>query len=655
MVPVDLACVQASSGHSVVYASAGGRYEELLRSCGARHLTLHQSLRHPLSAAASGLELYRFCREFKPQIIHAHMMSGAIIGYAVSRLLRIPLVTTVHNSFDGHSRLMRLADQVVAVSEAEADLLKARGYNASRLHVILNGTSGSPRDGLAVPALSFDVERPCIATVCGLERRKGVDTLIEAFHLLIERAPQWHLYVAGDGPELAALKTLARNGPGGSRIHFVGYVDNPRELLGRTDIFALASRAEPFGLCLAEARQAGCAVVGSSVGGIPEVLEHGEAGTLVPPDNPAALAQALLALATDPEALAAARRRAKANSDRFNVKRVAEQYERLYEIAVRRPTKASAAEIADFQSDAAAPVCTAGSRSGRPRIAVGIATLGRAKVLAQTLERLKAQQRRADTVIVCSPTAADIEGARAAYPGLRELVGPRGLAQQRNAVIEAAGDCDILVFFDDDFVASDDYLATVEAAMLRDSSIVMSTGRLIADGILGPGLTFEDADRMLNQDQARPASNAAVEDIYNGYGCNMTIRLAPVRRHALTFDEHLPMYGWLEDVDFSRQLARYGRIVSIDARGVHLGMKQGRQTGVKLGYSQVANPLYLIGKGTMGAGRALWLMGRNLIANCVRSLRAEPWVDRRGRLKGNLRALADLGMGRLDPTRIELL
>ena len=116
------------------------------------------------------------------------------------------------------------------------------------------------------------------------------------------------------------------------------------------------------------------------------------------------------------------------------------------------------------------------------------------------------------------------------------------------------------------------------------------------------------------------------------------------------------LYGWLEDVDFSRQLARFGRVVVAEAtRGVHLGVKLGRQPGVKLGYSQVANPLYLIGKGTMSRRKGLVLMSRNLIANIVRSLRAEAWVDRRGRLTGNARAVLDLIARRLDPGRIELL
>ena len=80
--------------------------------------------------------------------------------------------------------------------------------------------------------------------------------------------------------------------------------------------------------------------------------------------------------------------------------------------------------------------------------------------------------------------------------------------------------------------------------------------------------------------------------------------------------------------------------------------KSGRSPGVRLGYSQVANPIYLARKGTMAWPLARTHMSRNMLANTARTLRPEPWVDRRGRLKGNLLALWDLARGRLDPRRI---
>ena len=294
------------------------------------------------------------------------------------------------------------------------------------------------------------------------------------------------------------------------------------------------------------------------------------------------------------------------------------------------------------------------ARSGAPRLrlAVGIATAGRPVILAQMLRRLARQTRAPDLVVVCAPKAADAEGAADAHPGVVVLTGPRGLPRQRNAILRHLADYDVVVFFDDDFIAGNDYLEGVERVMLANPDVVMTTGQVLQDGILGPGLTFEAADAALRQAIAR--GPAVLDEVANGYGCNMSVRLDRARTHALAFDERLPLYGWLEDVDFGQRLARLGRVVRADAtQGVHLGIKMGRQPGLKLGYSQVANPLYLMRKGTMGRARGFALMGRNIAMNVVRSLSPEPWVDRRGRLRGNVRALLDLAFGRLDPARIE--
>ncbi|WP_367715613.1 hypothetical protein AB2N04_16470 [Nitratireductor sp. GISD-1A_MAKvit] len=136
----------------------------------------------------------------------------------------------------------------------------------------------------------------------------------------------------------------------------------------------------------------------------------------------------------------------------------------------------------------------------------------------------------------------------------------------------------------------------------------------------------------------------------------MAVRMSTVRGYGLRFDENLPLYGWLEDVDFSRQIARHGRIVrSPRLHGVHLGTKTGRTSGVRLGYSQIANPFYLMRKRTMSPGQAAPQIARNLAANALRALYPEPWVDRRGRLVGNIRAVGDLMRGRLAPQNVNVL
>ncbi|TPV98319.1 MAG: hypothetical protein USCAAHI_02243 [Beijerinckiaceae bacterium] len=94
------------------------------------------------------------------------MMSSAVFGYLASKLTGVPLVTTVHNSFDRHAVLMRAGRVVVAVSKAERDFLVGRGFKPGQVVVILNGPNGSPRESFGTPA-GVVLATPSIATVCG--------------------------------------------------------------------------------------------------------------------------------------------------------------------------------------------------------------------------------------------------------------------------------------------------------------------------------------------------------------------------------------------------------------------------------------------------------------------------------------------------------
>lgn len=285
------------------------------------------------------------------------------------------------------------------------------------------------------------------------------------------------------------------------------------------------------------------------------------------------------------------------------------------------------------------------------RIAVGIPTIGRASILCETLREVAVQTRQADSVIVCGTKPGDVEGAQEASPGLRVLLTEPGLPRQRNAVIAAAMDADIIVFFDDDFLPDPAYLAAIEQHMVANPRIVVATGLVLADGICGPGLT-PDQGRVILAHEA-PRTNGLVPT-FAGYGCNMAIRLAPMREHGVRFDERLPLYGWQEDVDLSCRLAAYGSVMQIEAaRGVHLGVKSGRASGVRLGYSQVANPLYLSAKRSgYPFRRAVSHITRNMAMNVARSIWPETYIDRRGRLRGNALALRDLVTGRMVPERV---
>lgn len=292
------------------------------------------------------------------------------------------------------------------------------------------------------------------------------------------------------------------------------------------------------------------------------------------------------------------------------------------------------------------------------KITVGIATAGRREQLKLTLVQLARQSRLPDRVVVCPASHEDYdEKARASLPFPVVVVrGARGLPAQRNCILAACADAEAVVFFDDDFYPAPSYLAEAELLLSRRPEVAILTGRVFADGAAGPGIGHEEALRLLESLPPPPPTGSECRETYGGYGCNMAVRMALVRAHGIRFDENLPLYGWLEDIDFSRSVAPYGRIVRNDSLcGVHLGTKRGRTSGLKFGYSQIANPIYLVRKGTMAPSYAFRHVARNVARNIARALVPEPWIDRRGRLKGNAVAIGHLVCGRLDPRKILLL
>ncbi|MDE1993544.1 MAG: glycosyltransferase [Rhizobiaceae bacterium] len=297
---------------------------------------------------------------------------------------------------------------------------------------------------------------------------------------------------------------------------------------------------------------------------------------------------------------------------------------------------------------------------GRPlKLVVGIASAGRRDILSSILPHMARQTRKPDEVVVCLASPEDIDPSclRDLDFPVRVLISERGLCRQRNRILDSIPDAEIILVLDDDFLMTPNYLEETERLFQLHPDIVMSTGKVLADGIGGPGISVRDGLRMVeSKGRRRSEAGAQFQPIYNAYGCNMAIRTTIIKGDNLRFDENLPLYGWLEDVDFSRLVARYGQVVSAkQLEGVHLGTKVGRTPGVRLGYSQVANPVYLMRKRTMSVRHASIQIGRNLIANSVRFWRPEPWVDRKGRLKGNAMACFDLLRGRLAPQNVEVL
>ena len=291
------------------------------------------------------------------------------------------------------------------------------------------------------------------------------------------------------------------------------------------------------------------------------------------------------------------------------------------------------------------------------RIAIIIASLGRSETLTQLMKTLGAQTRAADRIVICVTTPADgPDPDAAAAVGADVIVADRrGSCAQRNVAVDRVGaDADILLFMDDDFVPATDYIEETAALFAARPDLAGVTGRVLADGATGPGLDVKAALEILaraENSRETLAETSTETPVGSLYGCNMAVRREAVAGAA--FDERLPLYGWLEDVDYSAYAAKSGPLLRSERlRGVHLGVKRGRTSGVRFGYSQVVNPLYLLGKQTISRKQAYANLFRTVIANHTRAAIPESYVDRRGRVWGNWLAFMDVVRGRARPERI---
>jgi GT2 family glycosyltransferase len=284
-------------------------------------------------------------------------------------------------------------------------------------------------------------------------------------------------------------------------------------------------------------------------------------------------------------------------------------------------------------------------------ITIGIATRGRAAILAGVLRDLAQQSRPADRILVCHVSADDIAGCTT-ISGVEFMTAPAGLPKQRNRILDEAADSDVVLFLDDDFLCNSAFLSVLESSFQNHPDMVVATGTVIADGANAPGYDLAEGAALLAADPGA-AAPLQVTEAFNGYGCNMAFRMAPVRAHNIRVDERLPLYAWYEDIDVTRRLGAYGKILRLaGARGVHLGSKSGRVPGLRLGYSQVVNPIYLALKGSFPWSHAIPSAARHCLKNLLRAPFPEPWADRWGRFRGNMIGLWDVLRGRITPERI---
>jgi glycosyltransferase involved in cell wall biosynthesis len=347
-----------ASGHEVLFFFPGA--SNILRECisksGIRAYRLNLQLplgdRNPLlNLAAFGVrfpilmaQLLWLLLRYRIQVVNIHFPDDTFFYFALcARILSLALVTSIHGADilpggkprKSYSRLFRLllhsSDLIVAPSKGYREQFLAVFPNsAGRAAVIYNGIDISQFEPADLPGA--EESDPYILCVSAYKETKGLDVLIRAFPRIRESAPELKLVIVGVGPLKDSLKKMARELGVEDGIRFEGRVTQPevRDLLRHCRLFVLPSRSESFGIAIVEALAAGKPVVATAVGGIPEILENGRNGLLVRPEDPAALAEAVLELHHSPSLRLGFSGSGRRMVQRFSLERMGMNYERIY-------------------------------------------------------------------------------------------------------------------------------------------------------------------------------------------------------------------------------------------------------------------------------------------------------------------------------------
>ncbi|MGE5217903.1 MAG: glycosyltransferase family 4 protein, partial [Chloroflexota bacterium] len=259
-------------------------------------------------------QLILLLRRNKIEIVNIHYPADSLVYFALGkRLLGLPLVTSIHGadifpdgSQDGRrsramQRLLSSSDLIVAPSKQfQQDFVTAFPLFSAKTRVIHNGIDLA-EFGAADKKPRDPAQAPYIVCISAYKKQKALDVLIRAFKSVLEAYPALNLILVGAGPLRESLKDLAVSLGIEERIAFLGTQTRAEvaELLRNCEAFVLPSRFETFGIVILEAMAFEKPVIATTAGGIPEIIENGESGILVPPDDSGALADAIIAVLRD--------------------------------------------------------------------------------------------------------------------------------------------------------------------------------------------------------------------------------------------------------------------------------------------------------------------------------------------------------------------
>ncbi len=323
----------------------------------------------PRSDFTTLVTLYRLMRRERPHIVHTHTAKAGLVGRIAARLAGVPIVL---HTFHGHvfhgyfssrkTRLFlfierlgaRLSTRIITISPRLREEIARYGVAESdRIAVVplgleLDEFAAQPRaTGDFRRSIDIPQDAKLVGAVGRLAPIKNIPLLLEAAVLAGQQEPEMCVVLVGDGelrPELVALvEVLGLT----DAVIFAGWRRDLASVYSDLDAVVISSDNEGTPASLIEAMAAGCPVVATRVGGVPDLIADGETGRLVPPGDPVALAEALLALFREPRRTVSMAEQARRRVlERYQAKRLVADVDRLYRellVGVRQPRNANVA------------------------------------------------------------------------------------------------------------------------------------------------------------------------------------------------------------------------------------------------------------------------------------------------------------------------
>ena len=300
-------------GHRVHVISGGGDRHDDFRSAGAQVTALKIRTKSELDpriyCALKPMECY--IAQYGIDCIHSQTRITQVMGTLLKKRTGCPHISTCHGFFK--RRLSRRlfpcwGEKVIAISSAvKRHLMDDFGVTPDKIILIESGVDLN--DFAPVSQVTRIqqrkkyglVDEPVIGMIARLSEVKGQDILIRSMPQVMTRVPRAKLLLVGEGKTQETLRGMVKRMNLTGHVRFIPLVNKTMEMLQLCDIFVMPSRQEGLGLSIMEAQAFGLPVVASRVGGIPSLIEHGQTGLLVEPENPRALADAIIELCNNPQ------------------------------------------------------------------------------------------------------------------------------------------------------------------------------------------------------------------------------------------------------------------------------------------------------------------------------------------------------------------